>query len=477
MDLLKFGRDVINFKIIFFLIASCFNLICSEFNESEEVIVQTRVSKFLQNKTELIKDFRKKLIYKELKTFLKNQNLKSNYLISQLRKDIIKILFLLKTDQFNEAMLVLENVKNDYKLNFPEFDKLQICLNRFNNLKINNFQEIKNVKFNDYYRLGSIEWSKDDKEIVCTIGKYLSYLDSSDLSVQYNYIVDPFDSYCMDITPDETKVRLLPKDGHPDLLIYDLIEKKIVSDFETLSPIGSSCVSPIVTTAWSPCSSKIAVSFPRGEIIIYDFKTRKRLNVFKFNYCIYKMSWCKSGDKLLVNECNKNNPVYLLDIESGEYELLYEHITKEGNTGPRINEFIWITDTKFAASSNYSIVFYDLETKEIYKTYYLNNPQLDIKQKLTFLSPDGKLLAMIKVIKIENLYYYLVKKMEIEIWDIENNDLLINELDIQDMLLNAVYYSNIVDLKWSNDCKSLAAATDNGQIKIWQAKNIEEIIF
>ena len=331
------------------------------------------VQNFLCTKQKIIKQLRNKLIFKNLKNYIKEQGIKNNKLVPLFFKNIKRILYFIKTDRYDEAMLILNELKEAYKINFLDLIDLQNLIILQKKLRYG-FHEISSFKLSNSWNV-HIAWYSNDK-IIRSSSKNLRIINvvnkKSELEIN-NALPTLFDTILL--SPDETKIALNIPDGHVDLLIYDLKNKVLLKGFETLTPQNGAVIYyPIKAFAWSPCSSKIAVSFCNGIVIIYDIQSKKQLNRFKFDCYIHALSWASDGNKLICNKCNEKNSVYLLDIESGIATIVYNHnfFDSDGNqiTDESITKFLWLSDTTFAACSIDRIVFYDIEQKKILKVFY-----------------------------------------------------------------------------------------------------------
>lgn len=329
-------------------------------------------------------------------------------------------------------------------------------------------------------QINDIAWSNDNQKIFCCANK-LSIINSLDGKLKYQRkILEGADNILL--SPDETKIhinRLGYGNGHRDLLIYDLTTKQMLDGFENLgSPDTQYYCNPIHISAWSPCSKKIAAGFGSGHVLIYDIETKQTLHEFKFDNRIAAMAWSLDGNKIILNICDCNNSVALLDIESQDYEILYDHHENKYNTGPRISQFVWLSENIFAACSNNKIVYWNVTENNEIKVLdtgftedyeYDNSRGYPIKIcnestdcSLLSLSPDGKFLAFLKKTRLHSFGDIL------SILDINNKKFIAEDLKIfwfSDH--NKNYYAEMKKLYWSKDSKYLAAVTDD-KVNVWQ---------
>lgn len=351
-----------------------------------------------------------------------------------------------------------------------------------------NFEQIRSLKLENCAIYG-IEWSRDNN-LYCsttfnekdandnytTIKKHhkIIVIDPFEIKIKFQNILGKYNSYKILLSPDETKVHLNAEKGHPDLMIYDFKTKIYSYDYENLSPLGSSFQNPIRKSAWSPSSNKLAAGFGDGTILIYDMESKQTINRFELPYMVFTLSWSPDGSKLLFNLGDQYNSVCLLDIESETYDILYRHKIENGVTGPRVNQFVWLSDTVFAACSNFKIVYWDIQEQRAVKTFYTQIPEEETQYtrlgdreipvsysstdcSLVLLSPDAKFLAILKK------PYYSFGPSLISIFNMQNKKFVAQDLGF----FNGDHYSEIKDLKWSHDSQFLAATSGYQEIRIW----------
>lgn len=392
-------------------------------------------------------------------------------------KLLLKLLFCLNTPQDNLQKPPRPFLSENTKKKLLELKPKNTIVKELGNfdLKANSKEGIEYPQ-----QINDIAWSYDNQKIFCCANQ-LSIIKSLDGKLKYQRkILNGADNILL--SPDETKIhvnRFGYGSGHRDLLIYDLKTKQMLDGFESLSsPEILNYSTPINISAWSPCSKKIAAGFGDGHVLIYDIETKQTLHEFKFSCMIAAMSWSLNGDKLLLNICDSNNSVALLDIESKEYEILYDHRLDNYNTGPRIKQFVWLSEDIFAACSNNKIVYWNtVENKEsnVLNTGIIEDYQYDYSRgypikictestdcSLLSLSPNGKFLAILK--KTSPYSYGEI----LSIFDIDNKKFMAKDLKIfwfKDKHKN--YYAEIKKLYWSKDNKYLAALTDY-KVNVWQ---------
>lgn len=316
-----------------------------------------------------------------------------------------------------------------------------------------NFKELELLEAGG--NLGEVNWLTNDKLICSDFDEnenkiiFKTYdLNNSKFLTKSEYLKGYNSNLNVFPSPDGTKFAL-NKFGLHKILIYDL-------DIYELKGCENSGVVTAIT--WSNCSNNIAVGFSTGTIIIYNIQTRDQIYKFKSECTISALAISPDNSKLIYSIGDSFNSVFIKDLDSNATNFLYNHNVSQEYTELRIEKFIWLNNQDVIGISNNLIIFGDIS--ENFSTKSFNLKKGDKEYKI-FISPNGKLLAILKAIhNYCNIYH------KFHIYDIENSKFVAQDLTV--CIKKSGREDDIMNLAWSPDSEKLAAASRCGFIKIWE---------